>query len=117
MFWLCERRCNHHESKGSIMCAPVKHCTLPCNPQVGSVDDNSSGGGYAYRASKSALNIINKSMSIDLKKDNITSVLLHPGTWPHSACTRYACVRVFVFGGGATCVLLPCVQSHDDWHH
>jgi len=28
-----------------------------CAAQVGSNDDNSSGGGYAYRASKAALNI------------------------------------------------------------
>jgi len=47
--------------------------------QVGSVEDNRSGGGYAYRASKSALNIVNKSMSIDLAGDGISCVLLHPG--------------------------------------
>ena len=34
--------------------------------KMGSVDDNGMGGYYAYRASKSALNIINKSLSIDL---------------------------------------------------
>lgn len=47
--------------------------------KVGSVDDNRGGGGYAYRASKSALNIVNKSMSIDLAGEDITCVLLHPG--------------------------------------
>jgi NAD(P)-dependent dehydrogenase (short-subunit alcohol dehydrogenase family) len=47
--------------------------------KMGSVDDNGSGGSYGYRASKAALNIINKSMSIDLGEDNCTSVLLHPG--------------------------------------
>jgi NAD(P)-dependent dehydrogenase (short-subunit alcohol dehydrogenase family) len=47
--------------------------------KVGSVDDNRGGGGYAYRASKSALNIVNKSMSIDLAGDGVTCVLLHPG--------------------------------------
>lgn len=48
--------------------------------QMGSVDDNGSGGSYAYRASKAALNIINKSLSIDLAGDGVTCVLLHPGT-------------------------------------
>lgn len=43
------------------------------------MDDNRSGGGYAYRASKSALNIVNKSLSIDLAPDNVTCTLLHPG--------------------------------------
>lgn len=47
--------------------------------KVGSVDDNGSGGYYPYRASKSALNIISKSMSIDLAGQNITTTLLHPG--------------------------------------
>mmetsp|Transcript_996 Transcript_996/g.6222 ORF Transcript_996/g.6222 Transcript_996/m.6222 type:complete len:244 (-) Transcript_996:1177-1908(-) len=47
--------------------------------KVGSVADNGSGGGYAYRASKCALNVVNKSMSIDLHDENIRCVLLHPG--------------------------------------
>ncbi|CAG9466601.1 unnamed protein product [Pedinophyceae sp. YPF-701] len=47
--------------------------------KVGSVADNGSGGGYAYRASKSAQNIISKSMSLDLAGAGITTVMLHPG--------------------------------------
>ena len=39
----------------------------------------SKGGGYAYRASKSALNIINKGMSIDLLPYEVYSTLIHPG--------------------------------------
>ena len=46
--------------------------------KVGSVDDNGSGGAYAYRSSKSALNNIAKSISNDLA-DEIRVVLLHPG--------------------------------------
>jgi NAD(P)-dependent dehydrogenase (short-subunit alcohol dehydrogenase family) len=46
--------------------------------KVGSVDDNGSGGAYAYRSSKSALNNIAKSLSADLA-DEIRVVLLHPG--------------------------------------
>lgn len=46
--------------------------------KVGSVDDNGSGGMYAYRASKSACNNIVKSLSIDLAR-NVAFVLLHPG--------------------------------------
>lgn len=47
--------------------------------------DNGSGGRYAYRASKAALNIINKSMSLDLQAEGVTCVLLHPGTQRHRA--------------------------------
>jgi len=46
--------------------------------KVGSVDDNGSGGAYAYRASKSALNNVAKSLSVDLA-DDARVVLLHPG--------------------------------------
>lgn len=46
---------------------------------MGSVEDNRSGGRYAYRASKAALNIINRSLSIDLAEEGVVSTLLHPG--------------------------------------
>ena len=51
------------------------------------MDDNGGGRGYSYRASKSALNNINKSMSIDLEPENVTCVLLHPG-WVRTAMTE-----------------------------
>ena len=48
-------------------------------PQMGSIDDNTSGGSYAYRASKAALNIVKKSLSADLAGHNVVCTLLHPG--------------------------------------
>ena len=47
--------------------------------RVGSIQDNTSGGSYAYRASKAALNAITKSLSIDLGDEGFTCVVLHPG--------------------------------------
>lgn len=47
--------------------------------KVGSIDDNQSGGGYSYRSSKIALNIITKSLSIDLANENVNATLVHPG--------------------------------------
>jgi NAD(P)-dependent dehydrogenase (short-subunit alcohol dehydrogenase family) len=44
---------------------------------MGSIEDNSSGGHYAYRASKSALNMINKCLSVD--NQWLTCLVLHPG--------------------------------------
>lgn len=44
---------------------------------MGSIKDNSGGSYYAYRMSKAALNMANKSMSIDFP--TVTSVVLHPG--------------------------------------
>ena len=47
--------------------------------QMGSIDDNYSGGYYFYRTSKSALNSAAKSLSIDWKADAISVLMLHPG--------------------------------------
>ena len=40
---------------------------------------NTKGGLYPYRTSKAALNMVTKSLSIDLEKDGIMTVSLHPG--------------------------------------
>ena len=47
--------------------------------KVGSIEDNTSGGMYIYRTSKTALNQVIKSLSIDFKEDNFIVVALHPG--------------------------------------
>jgi NAD(P)-dependent dehydrogenase (short-subunit alcohol dehydrogenase family) len=46
---------------------------------MGSIADNASGGSYAYRSSKAAVNIVMKSLSIDLAPRGITCVVVHPG--------------------------------------
>lgn len=50
---------------------------LHISSTMGSISDNSSGGYYAYRSSKSALNMINKSLSVD--HHWLTTVVIHPG--------------------------------------
>jgi NAD(P)-dependent dehydrogenase (short-subunit alcohol dehydrogenase family) len=45
--------------------------------RMGSVASNTTGGGYAYRASKAALNAVVKSFSVD--EPRVTFLLLHPG--------------------------------------
>ncbi len=47
--------------------------------KVGSMTENTSGGGYIYRSSKAALNSVVKSLSNDLLPQGILSVALHPG--------------------------------------
>jgi len=47
--------------------------------RMGSVADNDSGGYYGYRASKSAVNAIGKSLAVDLAPRGISVFLLHPG--------------------------------------
>ena len=46
---------------------------------MGSIDDNGSGGAYLYRSSKTAVNMVNKSLSLDLKSEGITAVVFNPG--------------------------------------
>jgi NAD(P)-dependent dehydrogenase (short-subunit alcohol dehydrogenase family) len=46
---------------------------------MGSVGDNTSGGHYAYRVAKVALNMIAKSIAVDLRPRGVITVALHPG--------------------------------------
>ena len=47
--------------------------------KMGSIADNTSGDAYAYRASKAALNMITRSLAVDLADEGIACVVLHPG--------------------------------------
>ena len=50
--------------------------------QVGSIEDNNSGGWYSYRMSKAALNMAVKSLAIECArfKNHPIVVAIHPGT-------------------------------------
>ena len=50
--------------------------------RVGSIEDNRLGGWYAYRASKAALNMLIRSLAIELARRNPAAICvgLHPGT-------------------------------------
>ena len=50
--------------------------------RVGSIEDNSSGGNYGYRASKSALNQFLRTLAIECRHrhPNATVLAIHPGT-------------------------------------
>ncbi|QCD77420.1 glucose/ribitol dehydrogenase [Vigna unguiculata] len=50
--------------------------------RVASIGDNRLGGWHSYRSSKTALNQLSKTVSVEFarKKDPITCILLHPGT-------------------------------------
>ena len=47
--------------------------------KMGSIDDNKGGGAYVYRSSKTALNAVVKSLSVDLENEDIVVALIHPG--------------------------------------
>jgi NAD(P)-dependent dehydrogenase (short-subunit alcohol dehydrogenase family) len=60
---------------------------------MGSIGDNTSGGSFAYRSSKAAVNMVMHSLAIDLAPRGITCVVVNPG-WvrtdmggPHATLT------------------------------
>ncbi|XP_030234618.1 uncharacterized protein zgc:65997 [Gadus morhua] len=51
--------------------------------RVGSIGDNALGGWYSYRLSKAALNMVTKTLSVELGRSSnnkVVCVSLHPGT-------------------------------------
>ena len=46
---------------------------------MGSLADNTSGGSIAYRSSKAAVNMVMRSLTIDLAPRGITCVVVNPG--------------------------------------
>ena len=47
--------------------------------RVGSIEDNSSGGHYGYRASKAAVNMIGTNLKHEMLPRGIAVAILHPG--------------------------------------
>jgi NAD(P)-dependent dehydrogenase (short-subunit alcohol dehydrogenase family) len=46
---------------------------------MGSIRDNTSGGSIAYRSSKAAVNMVMRSLAIDLAARGVTCVVVNPG--------------------------------------
>ena len=65
-----------------LMARGRKSVFAALSARVGSIEDNQLGGWYAYRASKAALNMLIKTLSIELARRNPDAicVALHPGT-------------------------------------
>ncbi len=69
---------------------------------VGSIAENTGGGLYAYRCSKSALNQCMKSLSVDLEKSGVLIMSMHPG-WvltdmggPNALITTETCCKTML---------------------
>ena len=65
-----------------MMIKEEKSIFASISAKVGSISDNYLGGWYSYRASKTALNQIIKTSSIEQKRlnQNLVMVSIHPGT-------------------------------------
>lgn len=71
---------------------------------MGSIGENTSGGVYAYRASKAAVNMIAKSMSSDLKEKGISVRSIAPGM----VATEFGPGKEKMAGWGAMPVDVSC---------
>jgi len=74
-------------SVAPLMLAQALHSNLAAkkgtfavvSSRMGSIDDNDGGSLYLYRSSKTAVNQVVKSLSIDVKAQGIKVIALHPG--------------------------------------
>ena len=67
---------------------------------MGSMADNSSGGSYAYRMSKAAMNMANRNLAHELGREGFVCLAVHPG-W----------VQTRMGGGGAPLGLESAVEQ------
>jgi NAD(P)-dependent dehydrogenase (short-subunit alcohol dehydrogenase family) len=56
-----------------------KKTIVTISSKMGSLADNTSGGSTIYRSSKAAVNMVVKTLAVDLRPEGITSVMFHPG--------------------------------------
>src|SRR5262249_55615291 len=59
--------------------ASQRRIMLFLSSRAGSISDNLSGGRYLYRSSKAALNMVVRSLAIDLIPKRIICAAVHPG--------------------------------------
>jgi len=67
---------------------------------MGSMGDNTSGGSYAYRMSKAALNMANRNLAHELGREGFLCLAVHPG-W----------VQTRMGGSAAPLGLVPAVEQ------
>jgi NAD(P)-dependent dehydrogenase (short-subunit alcohol dehydrogenase family) len=67
------------EAFAETVAASPRKLMVAISSRLGSIALNEAGGRYAYNASKAALNMGWKSLSVDLRGRGIACVVLHPG--------------------------------------
>jgi NAD(P)-dependent dehydrogenase (short-subunit alcohol dehydrogenase family) len=67
------------EAFADCVARSVRKLIVTISSGMGSLADNTSGGSIAYRSSKAAVNMVMRSLAIDLAPSGITCVLVNPG--------------------------------------
>lgn len=63
----------------NVLAASGPRHVMVVSSRVGSIADNSSGGYLSYRASKTAVNSLFKTIAVDLADKQVIVTMLHPG--------------------------------------
>ena len=66
-------------TKGLLGCLKSGAKVAIVTSRMGSIADNTSGGSYGYRMSKTAVNMAAVSLAHDLRNDGVAVMLVHPG--------------------------------------
>jgi NAD(P)-dependent dehydrogenase (short-subunit alcohol dehydrogenase family) len=78
--------------------------------KMGSIEDNTSGGYYAYRMSKTALNMFCKCFSTDFP--NVISMVLHPGWVQTDMGGSQAPTTIAASAKGLGTLIDRCTKEH-----
>ncbi|MEM9242867.1 MAG: SDR family oxidoreductase [Pseudomonadota bacterium] len=62
-----------------LVAASNEKLLVQITSKMGSISDNRSGGYYAYRGSRAALNAMIYSLALDIRGKGVHTLLLHPG--------------------------------------
>lgn len=92
-------------------------CLAILSARVGSISDNRLGGWHSYRASKAALNMLVRNISIEWQRKNAEAIIvgLHPGTveTPLSAPFRGSAATERFAPAQAAALLLDVIERLD----
>jgi NAD(P)-dependent dehydrogenase (short-subunit alcohol dehydrogenase family) len=72
-------RCGFQEAFLDHVARSERKLIVTLTSGMGSIADNTSGGSIAYRSSKAAVNMVMRSLAIDLAPRGITCAVVNPG--------------------------------------
>lgn len=101
------------EINGSKSMGVERAAIINMSSILGSIEANTDGGLYAYRTSKAALNAATKSLSIDLSKNKILCMSMHPGWVKTDMGGKNAPLDVETSCGGMVKTIMELNESHN----
>jgi NAD(P)-dependent dehydrogenase (short-subunit alcohol dehydrogenase family) len=82
---------------------------------IGLRHEKEGGGNYAHHASKSALNMVGKLLSLDLKEKGVVISIVHPGFMRTDMTKGVGYDKYWDAGGGEFIHVDICSHPHSPW--